>query len=247
MNVVRGNLKKSFPNSSESERSTIEKKFYLNLSDVLIESLKLSTISRESLLKRMKLTNPSVFNNLEKRNKGAVLIGAHFNNWEWMSLSLSAQLKQDMYAVYKPLNNKDVDALMLKSRSRFGAKIIPMKQFPKVVLKNKNRATVNLMLADQSPHKSKLDYFVNFLNQDTPVYLGAEKLIKAANLELLFVEVTRVKRGFYEMNIVPLALNKNCEQGEVTKLHLSQLEQMIIKEPQNWLWSHKRWKNSRNK
>lgn len=245
--VVRQNLKNSFPNSTASELEIIATKFYLKFSDILLENLKLYAISKTTLQKRMKLINPEIFHQLEEKNKGALLIGAHYNNWEWMALALSTYLKQDLFSVYKPLSNARVDRLMLSIRSRFGANIIPMKQFPKVVLKNKNRATVNLILADQSPHKSTLDYFCTFLNQDTPVYLGAEKLMKAANLELLFVEVTNVKRGFYEMKIVPLAQFDNGRKGDSTKLHLNQLEKMIINEPQNWLWTHKRWKHSRKK
>ena len=245
--VVRGNLKKSFPNYSDLERYKIEKKFYLNFSDVLLENLKLVSVSKITLQKRMKLLNPEVINKLAKENKGAILIGAHYNNWEWMALALGTYSKQELFSVYKPLNNKKIDSLMLKARSRFGANIIPMSKFPKVVLKNKNRATINLMLSDQSPHKSKLEYFSTFLNQDTPVYLGAEKLLKAANLELLFVEVNRVKQGFYEMKIVPLAKQDCGEKGVSTKLHLSHLEKIIINQPQNWLWSHRRWKHSRKK
>ena len=245
--VVRENLRNSFPQFKLAELETIEKKFYVNFCDVLLENLKLYAISKVTLQKRMKLVNPEVFHQLNNKNKGAILIGAHYTNWEWMALALSTYLKQDLFSVYKPLNNPKIDALMHSVRARFGAHIIPMNQFPKVVLKNKNRATVNLMLADQSPHKSKLDYFCKFLNQDTPVYLGPEKLMKAANLELLFVEVTRVKRGFYEMKIVPLVQQDNGILGDYTKLHLSQLEKMINKEPQNWLWSHKRWKHSRKK
>ncbi|MEZ7838299.1 MAG: lysophospholipid acyltransferase family protein [Flavobacteriales bacterium] len=245
LKVVQENLKKAFPELQQSERTLIENQFYLNFSDILLENLKLYSISKDSLQKRMKLLNPEVFNKLALENKGAILIGAHYNNWEWMALALGSYCKQDLFSVYKPLSNKNIDSLMLKARSRFGAEIVPMKQFPKTILKNKNRATINLMLSDQSPHKSKLDYFCEFLNQDTPVYLGAEKLMNAANLELLFVEVHRVKRGYYEMKIVPLANVCNEQQGLTTELHLAHLEKMIIDEPSNWLWSHRRWKHSR--
>ena len=247
LSVVRGNLKNSFPDYSYLERYTIEKKFYLNFSDVLLENLKLVSVSKITLQKRMKLLNPEVIDKLAKETKGAIIIGAHYNNWEWMALALGTYSKQELFSVYKPLNNKKIDSLMLKVRSRFGANIVPMSKFPKVVLENKNHATINLMLSDQSPHKSKLEYFSTFLNQDTPVYLGAEKLLKAANLELLFVEVNRVKRGFYEMKIVPLAKQDFGEKGVSTKLHLSHLEKTIINQPQNWLWSHRRWKHSRKK
>ena len=247
LNTVRVNLNKSFPNLSLEELKLIETKFYLNFSDVLLENLKLYTISNNTLQKRMKLLNKDVFDQLNKKNKGAILIGAHYNNWEWMALALGTYIKQDLYSVYKPLNDLRIDSLMLKARSRFGAEIVPMRQFPKTVMKNKNRSTINLMLSDQSPHKSKLDYFCEFLNQDTPVYLGAEKLMNAANLELLFVEVHRVKRGYYEMKIVPLANECDEQEGIATELHLTHLEKMILNEPSNWLWSHRRWKHSRKK
>ena len=195
----------------------------------------------------MKLLNPEIFDSLYNKNKGAILIGAHYNNWEWMALSLGIYAKQDVFSVYKPLNNKTINKLMLKARERFGANIVPMKSFVKTVLENKNRATINLMLTDQSPHKSKVDYYCTFLNQDTPVYLGPEKLLNAAKLEFLFVEVHRIKRGFYEMKIVPL--NDKCkeEKGSKTLLHVNHLEKIINDQPENWLWSHKRWKNSRKK
>ena len=245
--VVRQNLKNAFPSHTNAALKEIEKKFYLNFCDVLLENLKLNSISKKTVRKRMKFLNPEVFSDLAETGKGAMLIGAHYNNWEWMGLSLSTYLNEKMFSVYKPLNNKLSDRLMLNARARFGANIIPMQQFPKVVLKNKNRGAVHLMIADQSPHRSKLDFFCTFLNQDTPVYLGAEKLMKAANLNLYFVEVHRVKRGFYEMKIVPLTEQSTNEKGQPTKMHLSHLEKMIINLPESWLWSHRRWKHSRKK
>ncbi len=245
--TVQKNLKNSFPKYSLRDLMKIEKKFYRNFCDILIENLLLFTISENELKKRMVLLNPEIFDTLYNKDKGAILIGAHYNNWEWMALSLALYAKQDVYTVYKPLNNKTINDIMLKARERFGANIVPMESFAKTVLKNKNRSTINLMLADQSPHKSKVDYYCTFLNQDTPVYLGPDKLVNAANLEFLFVEVNRLKRGYYEMKIVPLKDKSIEENKSMTLLHVNHLEKIINDQPENWLWSHKRWKNSRKK
>ena len=247
IDTVQNNLKNSFPKHSLTDLTRIEKKFYRNFCDILLENLLLYTISEKELQNRMKLLNPEIFDSLYNLNKGAILIGAHYNNWEWMALSLGVYAKQDVFSVYKPLNNKTINALMLKARERFGANIVPMRSFAKTVLENKNKATINLMLSDQSPHKSKVDFYCKFLNQDTPVYLGPEKLLNAAKLEFLFVEVHRIKRGYYEMKIVPLNDKSKEEKGSKTLLHVNHLEKIINDQPENWLWSHKRWKNSRKK
>ena len=195
----------------------------------------------------MNLVNPEILEKLENDEQGIVLITAHYNNWEWMGLSLSTYTNQNINGVYKPLSNKSIDALMLKSRERFGTQLSPMSSFAKKVLSPKGRKSINIMLADQSPHKDKVDFFCEFLGQDTPVFLGPEKLMKAGQMKLHFIEVHRLKRGYYEMKIVPLVDADPENKGSATLAHVKHLEQIIQANPGNWLWSHRRWKNSRKK
>ncbi len=241
--IVRENLMNSFPDYSISEIIKIEKKTYKNLCDIILESLLLYSISKDEIQKRMKLLNPELLQSLKKDEERCILIGAHYNNWEWMGLSLSTYLKEDMYGVYKPLSNKYINKLMLKSRMRFGANIISMNNFAKTILKNQN-FSINVMLADQSPHKNEVDFYCKFLNQDTPVYIGPEKLINAGNMKLFFIDVQRIKRGYYEMKIIPLYNKVSKEKGHITRMHVSYLNKLINKKPENWLWTHRRWKHS---
>jgi len=247
VDIVSLNLKNSFPNLSPISRKDIEIAFYKNFCDILVENLIQHSFSKDELQRKMRLKNPEILNDIYDKNKSIMLVGAHYNNWEWMALSLSSYLDGNICSVYKPLSNKTVDKFMKNSRKRFGAKLVPMNSFVRTVLKNKNNSTVNLMLADQSPQKSKLDFFCQFLNQDTPIFLGPEKLIKSASLELNFIEVHRIKRGYYEMKVVPLLKSSEYKYGEITKLHASHLEKLINRNPQNWLWTHRRWKHSRKK
>jgi len=243
--IVYENVKNSFPKLKPQRINQIVTDSYRNFVDVMLESLRLYSLSDLQLKRRVKLLNPEVLDKLYASNKGAILIGGHYNNWEWAALAISARAKQNTYSVYKPLSNNFIDRLMHTARSRFGGHIIPMSQFPKTVLQNKGQSTINIILADQSPHKDKVDFYCDFLNQDTPVFLGPEKLMKAANLALYFLDVQRIKRGYYQLKIVPLTNEVGDVEGTATKLHVAYLEKMITKKPENWLWSHRRWKHSR--
>ncbi len=241
--VIDQNLQRSFPQKTESERAQIKKSFYRNFSDIIMESFKSLSISKRTLSKRFRLRNPEVFQNLKDQNKGVIMVMGHHTNFEWTAMSIPLVVPQNCYAVYHPLKNKRFNKLIVKIREQFGLKLFKMEETYPFMLNNPDPAPLYVFMADQSPHRGKIKYRTNFLNQETPVHLGVENLSKKCNLAVVFIDIFRVKRGYYEVEAKLLFQEvKNTADKEVTDTHVQALEKLIQKDPANWLWSHKRWK-----
>ena len=145
--------------------------------------------------------------------------------------------------VYKPLSNAIFDRFFYRIRSRFGTIPVAMKQTLRKVVEFKNEQTAIALLGDQTPSREELNYFVDFLNQKTPVFLGPEKLAKLMNSVVLYYDMVRLKRGYYNYTLIPLFEEPNkTEPYQITNTHVKHLENIINREPQYWLWSHRRWK-----
>lgn len=241
--VIDENLKNAFPEKTDLERLTIRKEFVKYLSEIVVETIKLFTISEKEIKKRVVVYNVDYINSCFEKGKSVIGILGHYGNWELAGLRYSQLFSQKRIIVYKPLSNKFFDNLMLKMRSRFGASLIEMKQATRKLLELKNEITITVLAGDQSPAKSEIVYFAEFLNQQTPVFLGAEKLAKRTNSVVVFCDIRRVRRGYYTCNFVPLLEEpKSAGNYEITETHIKYLENIIRQEPKYWLWSHRRWK-----
>ncbi len=246
--VVRKNLSNSFPEKTEQELRTIEKKYYHFFCDYIVETLKMFTISEQEIMKRMKFIG---WENLEKdweEHGACFLMIGHYGNWEWFS-SLPCWTKNKeliIGTVYQPLNNKTYDSIFLRVRNRLGVDSIASKNVLRkiVTLKREDKKPGIGFIADQSPHSKGSQTWVNFLNQDTAFYTGAEAMGKKINAVFYFAEVSRIKRGHYECRVLPMKPEENNENS-ITELYAQMLEQMIQRDPAYWLWSHKRWKRTR--
>ena len=247
--VVRQNLRLSFPEKTEAERKTIEKQFYLHFCDVIFETIKLLTISRETFKKRcvMDENSKSTFESFFARNQSIVGVMAHCGNWEWGAISHQVYFTRMITGVYHPLSNKNFDEFMLKLRGRFGGDIVAMKNLYKrlITLRQQNVSTIGL-IADQTPPPESA-YWTTFLNQDTPVFNGTEKLAKKFNYPVIFLDVKKIKRGYYSLKTTVITENPaELADGEISEKHTRHLEQSIIEQPYSWLWSHRRWKHKRH-
>jgi len=167
----------------------------------------------------------------------------HFNNWEWGSLAAAKQLKHKIVALYKPLSNKRIDRYAIKIRARYGTELASIFKTSLTFEENVNKSTLFLLVADQSPSNARRAYWVDFMGRDTSFLHGPETHAKKNNLPVFFIDIQRVKRGYYEVEAVLLADDPNAlEDGEITHRYAKVLELQILKNPENWLWTHRRWK-----
>lgn len=248
--VVVENLKGSFPNYSHKEIKRLTNLFYKNLVDIILEGFRAFTMSRRQILKRHRITNPELLEEFYKKGQSVIVVAGHYCNWEWGSLSASLQTEFNVVAFYKPLNNRYVDRFVRWSRSRFGTTLAPISDTSLTFERCRDTRTTYLMAGDQGMPKEFMDraYWVQFLNRETAFLHGMEKHARLNNLPVLYADIQRVKRGYYviEFSILtqqPLEL----EEGVLTEMYARKLESIILKKPENWLWSHRRWKHSRDK
>jgi len=246
--VIYQNLEKSFPEKSKPEIDAIAKGFYRNLTDNLLESFKSFSMRRSSIIRRHKIINPELLENLLEQHKGVIGVTAHYANWEWGSQSGSLQCKNNFAALYKPLSNKRINRILKKSRSKCGTELVSLYETSAMFEKYKDKGYVFLMAADQGPAGGKqLDnaYWCEFLGRKTAFLNGPEKHARNNNYPVVYIDIQRVKRGFYEVELTTLTEAPNSlKDGEITELYKNKLEQIIRLKPENWLWSHKRWKRS---
>ncbi len=247
--VVRDNLTRSFPEKDINWIRSVEKRFYRHLADLFVESAKSFNISEKEITKRFRVVNPELPDKFFTEGRDVIAVGGHYNNWEW-STALPSQLKHKPVIIYKPLSNKRFDKLMHEVRGRTGLILAPMSSVYRKILtlRNSNIRTLTLFIADQTPPRAEIKYRTAFLNQDTPVYLGVEKMAVKMDMSVLFMHVRKVKRGYYEIEFIELITNpKETKEHEVTEAHVRYLEKIIEDAPEYWVLTHRRWKHKREK
>ena len=248
-NVVMNNLRNSFPEKDEKELKKISRLFYRHFCDVIFETVKLLTISRKQFIKRCRFDQEGLdtFNGHILKNQSIIGVMGHCGNWEWAAMAHQLYFTRMITGVYHPLSNRNFDALMKKLRGRFGGDIVPMQQLYKrlINLKNAGISTTIGLIADQTPPPESA-YWTTFLNQDTPVFNGPEKLARKFNYPVVYLEVKKTGRGYYLLSASTIvSMPRELPEGMISELHTRQLEQNIRMQPHTWLWSHRRWKHKK--
>jgi KDO2-lipid IV(A) lauroyltransferase len=222
--------------------------YYRNLADVFVEVIKSERISPEELKKRFSFSGfELVINELNKGRSVIVAIG-HFGNWEWMGTALGLLAPSKGFGIVKPLSQKHFHKYLESLRHRLNPGItIPFQHTYRTLIRHKmHGATFNIIAADQTPTRAEINYWSKFLNQDTPFYVGVEKLARTLDFTVVYIDIQRTGRGKYNGEIRLISKDpKATHDLEITEKYIRLLEESIRRRPDNWLWSHKRWKFER--
>ena len=243
--VVKANLRLVFPDKSEQEITSITSKFYHHFCDMMVEAIKSMTISEAELRKRYKFTNVELINDLEEKQRSIILMCGHYGSWEWIFI-LQKYVKHKGYAVYKRLANKYFDRLVKRIRARHKTYLITTKETFKILYaaKQEGQLTINGFVSDQSPKVQKAMHWNEFMGIKVPMYVGAEILAKKLDMAVVFFSVKRIKRGYYETTFTTITEHpKEHKDYEITDQFFKLVEEQILKAPQYYLWTHKRWKH----
>ena len=244
--VVYTNLRNAFPEKTEKEIDTIAKRYYHFMIDLFMETFKMLTMTEKQLLNRVVINDLSIVEDLKSKNKNYLFVMGHFGNWEWGGQSYQLRHIYEQDVLYHPLKSEFFEWLMLKVRTRFGIRMVPMNTVLKVMVQNRNKVTSTCFIADQTPTNIRDAYWTTFLNQDTPVYFGTEKIAKRFNYPVVFVSIFKERRGYYQAYLKLICDDSaSTPDGFITEAHTRLLEEDIKKQPEIWLWSHRRWKHKR--
>jgi len=245
ISIVDQNLSNSFPEKSSQEIRDLRRNFYHHFCDIIVESLKIFSISGEDAKNRFVVKNPEILKPYFDQGRSVLIPGGHYNNWEMLAVGIDSYIEHQSVAIYHRLGNKFMNDKALESRGKYGLKMVPRQEVKDYFAQTKD-LTATIFGADQSPSIAKKVYWMQFLNQETAIMFGVEKFAKEKNSPVIFGGIQKVKRGHYEFTLEVLIDDPSkAAYGEITEAHVKRLEQQIIADPQYWLWTHKRWKRKR--
>jgi KDO2-lipid IV(A) lauroyltransferase len=245
--VVRTNMAHAFPDQTERERRRLERKFYHHFADYIVETIKLSHISRKELNRRTHFSNPELIRSLIEQGHPCILmVMGHYGNWEWFTgFHPIFGEEVEIHQIYRPLKNKAFDRLFIFMRTRFHAFVTKKTEVIREIIRLKRTQTPSLFvfIADQTPSRANLHYWTTFLNQESAILTGPERIAARFDLPVVFADVKQIKRGYYTVDAELITDRpKEKPDGWITEEYIRRMERCILREPAYWLWTHKRWK-----
>lgn len=244
--IVKANLRLVFPEKAESEIRNIEKKFYKHMCDMFLEMIKSISISEKEIKKRFICTNPEYLKELEKLDKSIIVMCGHYASYEWMNAIQLYGLRFKTFAIYKKIKNKYFDQLAADIRGRYEGILISTREATEKISENEKKGIRGnyAMIADQSPKNPSSRNWIHFMGIKVPVFTGSERLARKMDMSVVYLNVEKKARGFYEATLIPITEDAPSEPEHfITKRFIELLEKQIRRKPEYYLWTHKRWKH----
>jgi len=247
--LVIKNLMHSFPDKSKSEINKLARRNIHHFCDSFIESLAALHMPEKEIKKRYRIKNIEVLEELHKSDRDVMLMAMHYGNWEWLTGVLPQLSSYICFGVYKTLSNKYFDKYFIRIRSKYGFILVSRQNTLRNIVQYQSEGKRILVysLADQRPRWVQIQHWITFMNQDTPVVLGPEKIARKYDMAVVFYTVNRVSRGHYECDFVLLESDPQATKpAEITEKYYQLLEQHITEKPEYYLWTHNRWKHKKD-
>jgi KDO2-lipid IV(A) lauroyltransferase len=247
--VVLTNLRHSFPEKTDAEIKRIGRAFYRHFAQVLVETLKLAALPDAELKRRVALRNPEVMERHFQAGRTVLGLSSHAGNWEWVLTGGAVWLSAEADGVYKPLSNPFFESYMHELRTRTGAGLIPMRDTLRDMMQRRGEVRVVSLLSDQAAGPEDRPYWTTFLNQDSGFYTSADRLAARFKCPVVYVSIRRLRRGYYEMVLTELYDGDTLLPAEgfpITDAFVRHLERDINAAPEQYLWTHRRWKHKRS-
>ncbi|MFN5333904.1 MAG: lysophospholipid acyltransferase family protein [Bacteroidota bacterium] len=244
--VVLTNLKIAFPEKSAAEHIAISKKFYRNLSDTFIEIIKMFSWNENEIRKRF-TGNMEVLNRWAGKEKSIQVVSGHFFNWEMANLSVSSYSEIPFLGVYMPLTNKTMNKIFYDLRCKFGTILIPATDFKNKVAPYFKKQSALILVADQNPAGPENGWWLYFFSRPAPFVPGPSKGAIARDTVIIYANYYKIKRGYYKVEFEEITQNPaDFTEASLTYLLAKKVESSIKERPDNYLWTHRRWKHQWN-
>lgn len=246
--VAYQNLKRCFPDKSETEIAALMQETYRHLCDTLVEFFKEISMSEAELKRRMVIKNPEIFTQIEAKGKSVIFLATHYGNFEWMTTRTTTATRFNCLGVYAPLSSRYFEELAQQTRRRWGGELVPAKNALQNLKKRLHEEVIIGFITDQTPSRARKLYFTRFFGQTTAVHDKFAHFALQNEIDLYFVDVRKPKRGYYTMEVLPLFTENYLPYSEanayrLTDDYIQRLERIISEQPAYWLWTHRRWKH----
>lgn len=245
--IVIQNLSQSFPEKNTEEIRRLSKNFYHRFCDISVETLKGFSVPKSEYFKRFPFEPTIHEDRFYEEGRDTIALTSHFYNWEWIAQCVDFQVKHHGIVFFMPLRNHLVDDYITRKRGRWGTELVPAEDARHAFQQEHDKPVTFVMIADQRPHKLKRAKWIDFLEQETAFAPGPDLFARKYNMPVIFYDVYRIKRGYYKVKPMLLAENpRELESGEITRRYAARLEEAIRREPEAWLWTHRRWRTKRS-